>query len=545
MTFRARSACGARSFAAIVALAAAVGCGRADYTAVGDVVAIDPAATEVTIRHDAIPGLMPAMTMAFPVGAADVLARTSVGTRVRFDLVRRGDRLVVTRLKTLGGPAAARPGMHDHAPHHGGVVAMVGMLHLEAVASAGGRVRVYVTDVWRRPLPVAGITGTLTVTLPEGRRTVPFAPAGDALEADASPLPGLQVLANVALIRDGAPLDMHFVLPVGPGATGAAEVPLDGCQPVPVDPAGRRTPRCVLSFARPVTALAPVPDGEHVLVAVVNGGVGLWALPAPRFVLGFAAAPAIAVPADATPHAEAATAIAPSPDGRETLVAIENRLLVHETSTGRVLRELPPLAGVVRGIAWSPDGAEVLVTAFYDATAHLVAARDGRELRRIPVDREGAAVAFSPDGRFAAVGSELGPIALVDRRDPAEVRVLRDGGRAVDALAFVADRLIAAGSDGILRVWDVGAGTVVLRAATDAPLTRMAVAPSGTLVACGGLDHAIRLLDLGTGGARETLAFHGAAVSGLAWVGSSLVSADEAGRVALWDVADRLTPARP
>ena len=481
---------------------------------------------------------MPAMTMAFPVRAPELLAGASVGTRVRFGLVRTGDRLVVTRLETLGAPGAARPGVHDHTPHHGGVVAMVGMLHLEAVATAGGRVRVYVTDVWRRPLPVADVAGTLTVSLPEGRRTVPFAPAGDALEADASPLPGPQVLADVALTRGGAPLDMHFVLPVGPGATGAAEVPLDGCRPVAADPGGRRTPRCVLSFARPVTALAAVPDGAHVLVAVVNGGVGLWTLPLPRFVLGFAAPPAVAVPADATPHPEAATAVAPGPGGRETVVAIENRLFVHETATGRLLRELPAMAGIVRAVAWSPDGADILVTVFYDATAHLLAARDGREVRRIPVDREGAGVAFSPDGRLAAVGSELGPIAVVDLREAAPVRVLRDTERAVDALAFVADRLVAGGGDGTLRIWDMGTDTVAARGAAGSPITRIAVASRGNLVACGGLDRAIRLLDVETGSARETLAFHDAAVSALAWVGSTLVSADEAGRVAVWDVAD-------
>jgi hypothetical protein len=492
----------------------------------------------VTIRHDAIPRLMPAMTMAFPVRTPAVLARASVGTRVRFDLLRSGDRLVVTRLETLGGPGEARPGMHDHAPHHGGVVAMVGMLHLEAVATADGHVRVYVTDVWRRPLPVSGITGTLTVSLPDGRRTVPFAPDGDALEADASPLPGPQVLAAVALMRDGAPLDMHFVLPVGPGVTGAAEVPLDGCGPVPADPAGRRRPHCVLSFARPVTALAATPDGEHVLVAVVNGGVGVWTLPAPRFVVGFAATPPIAVPPDATPHPEAATAVVPNPDGRETLVAIENRLLVHETATGRLLRELPPMAGIVRHIAWSPEGTDILVTVFYDANAHLLAARDGEELGRIPVDREGAGIAFSPDGRFAAVGSELGPIAVVDRHDRGQVRILRDAERAVDALVFVADRLVAAGGDGMLRVWDVRTGAVAARAAVGGPITSMVVAPRGDRVACGGLDAAIRLLDPETGAARETLAFHGAAISALAWAGAGLVSADESGRVAVWDVAD-------
>jgi hypothetical protein len=501
------------------------------------VVAIEPAAPAVTIRHDEIAGLMPAMTMRFAVRAPELLAATTVGTRVRFELARTADRLVVMRLVPVAPDGAARPGRHDHTPHHGGVVAMVGMLHLEAVAAATGRVRVYVTDVWRRPLPVAGTTGTLTVRLPDGRRTVPLVAAGDALEADAAPLPGPRVLAHVQVTRDGAPLDMHFVLPLAPGGTGAAEVPLDGCVPVSADPDGGRTPRCVLAFAQPVTALAALPGGERIVVAVVNGGVGVWAMPDARFVAGFAPPPAVAVPADAPPHPDAANAIAVAPDGRETLVAIENRLLVHETATGRLLRELPPLRAPVRALAWSPTGREVLVTAFYDAAAHLLAAGDGRELRAISVPREAAAVAFSPDGRFAAIGSELGPVAVAELDGPRAVRLLDDSARAVAALTFAGDRLVAAGADGTVRVWDP-AGTVVARARAGGALSRLALAPRGRLVASAGLDRAIHLHAIDGGAAVATLRFHDAAVWGLAWAGAVLVSADGAGRVALWDLAD-------
>ena len=34
-------------------------------------------------------------------------------------------------------PVTRGPGIHDHTPHHGGVVTMVGMQHLEAVATDG------------------------------------------------------------------------------------------------------------------------------------------------------------------------------------------------------------------------------------------------------------------------------------------------------------------------------------------------------------------------------------------------------------------------
>src|SRR5262249_44718744 len=118
----------------VLLLVLLAGCQRsATYTGVGEVAAIDEPGARVTINHEDIPGLMPAMTMTFAVRSPAVLAGIAAGTRVRFDLVREGEDLVVTRMTALAGAGGgARPGLHDHTPHHGGVVAMAGLLHVEA-----------------------------------------------------------------------------------------------------------------------------------------------------------------------------------------------------------------------------------------------------------------------------------------------------------------------------------------------------------------------------------------------------------------------------
>src|SRR5947207_1904731 len=390
----------------LAVLAFVLGCGQPTYVATGDVIAVDPAALEVTIRHEDIPGLMGAMTMPFHLRSADVLAGIGPGTRVRFELVRVGQDLTVTSLVALGATTVA---------------------------------------------------------------------------------------ARVRVVEAGETLESHFVLPLGTRTTGAAGIASTACVPVERRPGdGARIPRCTLGFPRTVTFIAAAPDGARVLVGVLGTGVSVWRMPEAAFVEGFAPPPPKAGPETEVPHLEAVNAMAPSPDGAEAAVAVENRVLVNATAGGGLLRELPDHPGVVRGLAWSPAPPRLLITVFYDAAAHLVGAADGRELRRLPVEREGAAVAFSADGRQAPVARDAGPVAIFDLDSAAPPRMLAGTSRAAEALVFAGDRLLAAGVDGTILVWDVATGAVVARHELATSLYRAAMSPGGQLAAVGGLDRRIR-----------------------------------------------------
>lgn len=456
-----------------------------------------------------------------------------------------GERTPVTTTTSTLPPA---PAAHDHTPHHGGVVGMAGDLHLEARAAADGTLAVFLTDLWRRPLAPARATGTVTLALPGGQRRLDLRPGGEALEAAGPPLDVPEVEASVALAVDGRRLEMDFLLPIASERTGAAGVPLAGCVPLASPPtAAAARPRCTLTFARSITALAAVRDGTLALVAGVDLGVSAWRLPAGRLVLGLAPPPPLAAPGPegVRAHREAAAALATSPDGAEAVVALETRLLRYALASGRLAHELAAPGGVVRALAWAPDGVHLLVTAFYDAAAHLVRAADGVEVRRLPVDREGAAVAFAPDGRLAAVASEGGTITLFDLTGGAPPRALAAARGAVQALVFAGPHLLAAGDDGVVRAWDAPSGTLAGEAPTGRGLTRLALAPGGRVAASAGLDGIVRLHDAATGAVVATLAWHESQVLGLAWGGGVLVSGDLEGRVALWDAPDGVSPARP
>ena len=518
------------------------GCRRADtYTATGDVVLVDVAAGTVMLNHEEIPGLMPAMTMTFPVEATAGLPGIAPGTRVRFDLRKDGARLVVTKLETIASAPGGRPGIHDHTPHHGGVVAMTGMLHLEARATADGLVQVWLTDVWRRPLPVDDVAGTVTLFPPEGARSLRLAARDGALEGAAGPLAHADVRADVQLVRAGETVDAHFLLPLQAGTTGAALVPTAACHPPADDPGARGLrPHCILEFPAAVSALAATPDGALALIGVANGGVTPWRLPSAELVTGFAPPPPQTVPLDEAPHAELVNAIAVAPDGRLAAVTLEARLLRYEIASGRLLGVLPAPHAVLRAVAWSPDGADLVVTAFYDHAAHVLRADDGVERRTIPAGGEGAGVAFAADGPWLAVGSDAGPITLLDRTRTDPPRVLGEPRRASEQLAFVGDALVAGGQEGRLWVWDAATGALRRGFDVGTPILRIAALRGRPIVALAGQDLSLRLYDVERGTPIETLAWHRAPVSGLAWAGRMLASGDTDGKVALWDLGERL-----
>jgi peroxiredoxin/Cu/Ag efflux protein CusF len=74
----------------------------------GRVVAVDAAQGTMTIDHGPIPGLMPAMRMAFPVQEPQQIRGLQAGTVVRFFLRARGSGWVVADLQPIGNEPPRR-----------------------------------------------------------------------------------------------------------------------------------------------------------------------------------------------------------------------------------------------------------------------------------------------------------------------------------------------------------------------------------------------------------------------------------------------------
>lgn len=518
---------------ALCALLAAAACQPPpqQFVGVGDVVSFDDARRELTIRHDEIVGLMPAATTSFLLADDAPAAGATAGERVRFVLRRQGEAMRITTMTPL---EMGNPGVHDHTPHHGGVVGMIGMLHLEARAERDGRIVVYLTDRYRRPLPLSDVHGSVIISSAGNKQAVPFAVGKSALEAAGPVLQGSEVHVDVRLMWKGEALDMTFQLPIAGERGGAAGIPVGGCSAPSARQDGARLPRCTVQMLRPVGVLASDWNGQRVLVAGADIGVSMWHVAPPRFLVGFESAPAVKLLAPEAPHIEIANAIAVHPDGSRAVVALESRLLTYETASGRLLNARAHSHGIVHSLAWSPAGDAVLVTAFYDASARLIAADDGRELRAFRVDQEATAAAFAADGKTIAAADVRGPVVVFDAATGTRLRTMSEAQRVTRSVTFVGAGLVASGDDGLLRYWDLTSDSPAVELGSGTA-TAVAAEAGGGRVASAGRDGAIRVYDVRRGALIAELRRHSAPPTAVVWAGSTIISADAEGQIAFWD----------
>lgn len=164
------------------------------------------------------------------------------------------------------------------------------------------------------------------------------------------------------------------------------------------------------------------------------------------------------------PTAAPVFALAFSPEGKELATGGVNEVLVWDATTGKLLRRLPRLPARVHALAYSADGAHLLVG--------------------------------------GGTAGEYGEASLVDAKTGARVRVFATFDDVVLSVAFSADgKSVAAGSaDRTARGFAYPSGKELWRASLHSDwVTGVAFSPDGKWVATASKDRTVKVLDAATG----------------------------------------------
>lgn len=166
--------------------------------------------------------------------------------------------------------------------------------------------------------------------------------------------------------------------------------------------------------------------------------------------------------------------------------------------------------GAISDTAFTPDGTQIAIASrmgvwLYDAAT-------GKETALAPATPfDVSAIAFSPDGKMLAGGSDVGAIWL-QRIDTGEIRHFSPRHtRRILSVAFSPDgkTLTSGGLDKTIGLWDTETGTFRRRLTGHADTVNVvAFSPDGKILASGSSDRTVRLWNPETGKPWKTFLKH-------------------------------------
>ena len=199
-----------------------------------------------------------------------------------------------------------------------------------------------------------------------------------------------------------------------------------------------------------VSSLAWSPDGSQLASGSLDRSVRLWRQ-------GQADASLII-----QQHTLGVQTIAWEPAGTQIASAgKDNNIQICSTTSGNLNATFTNTNGAINRIAWSQDGANLFVTTVGGGLQKII-------LKDKMFVQEGAkatfrALAFSPDGRYLALGAESGYIAFLALPELRRLHIARIHKGSIRALAWSSDstQLASGGADKTIQILDLAAQRIV------------------------------------------------------------------------------------
>jgi eukaryotic-like serine/threonine-protein kinase len=253
--------------------------------------------------------------------------------------------------------------------------------------------------------------------------------------------------------------------------------------------------------------------------------------------------------------------IAFSPDGKSLATgSLDGRIILWDVVTGRELTTFKGYEGWVRSVGFSPNGKRLASGSGVYSFA--ISKRDGK--LRYPSNKDTSvklwdlvngqeliilkghgnsfnSVAFSPDSKRLAIGSDDRTVKLLDITTGKELASFKGHGAGISSIAFSPDgkRLASGSSDRTAKLWDVVTGQeLVTFKGNGGVIHSVAFSLDGKRLATGSDDRTVRLWDAVTGQELIKLKGHGDTVRSVAFShdGKRLATGSSDRTVKLWDV---------
>jgi len=216
------------------------------------------------------------------------------------------------------------------------------------------------------------------------------------------------------------------------------------------------------------------------------------------------------------------------------------KLCIHESATGKKLREFAAHRDAITAMAISPDSRVIATGAgFTERTIKLWNPEQDAMLGELTGHQAWiCTLAFSPDGTILASSSADQTVRLWNTKTWTELATLRSHEDEVYSLAFSADgrRLITGGKDGSVRLWQIPpAKRPPPRWVLSEPGNTFAVSADGRRLVTGGDDYVLWDLDNGEKLATLTELRGYQAGCDFSPDGRQLLVGGRAGKIRIWD----------